>query len=132
MNQIVLKEEMKAENGGPGLPGEQIFRPGQLGPGQPRQRSQEPSSPADIGRDLLQSGQPQSTPAPAPSGPLGPGVTVTPTPQGAPQTAPSQGAPATGAPPSGTAGQPSPPAQTQPAPQTTPPPSDERLQVQPR
>jgi general secretion pathway protein D len=116
MNQIVMREEMKAENGGPGLPGEQIFRPGQFGPGAPRQPSPGPSSPTDIGRDLLQSGQPQSAPAPAP------GVTVTPTPQGIP---------ATGAPPSGTTEQPSPPAQSQPAP-TTPPPSDERLQVQPR
>ena len=137
MNQIVMREEMKVENGGPGLPGEQIYRPGQLGPGAPRQPqpSPTPSSPADIGRDLLQPGQPQSTPAPTPAGPLGPGVTVTPTPQGAAPAAPSQGAPATGAPPSGTPEQPPPPAQTPPPPsqQTPPPPSsDERLQVQPR
>jgi len=125
MNQIVLREEMKAENGGPGLPGEQIIRPGQLGPGAPRNRSQEPSSPADIGRDLLQSGQPQPAPAPAPSGPPGPGETGTAAPQGATPGAPAQGAPAPTTPPSGT---------VQPPPtQTTPPPSpDERLQVQPR
>jgi general secretion pathway protein D len=122
MNQIVMREEMKIENGGPGLPGEQVFSPGQLGPGQPRQPQTGPSSPADIGRDLLQSAPP---PAPAPQvGPPEPG----PPPglqEGAP-AAPAQGAPQT-APPSGTA---------QPQQQTTPPPqphpNDERLEVQPR
>ncbi len=28
MNQLVMREELKVENGGPGLPGEQVFRPG--------------------------------------------------------------------------------------------------------
>ena len=148
MNQIVMREEMKIENGGPGLPGETVYRPGQPGPGAPRQPvpqgQQAPTAPADIGRELLQSQQP-GTPAPAPSGPLGPGVTVTP--QAAPgttapgttapgTTAPETTAPGTTAPttpPSGTV-QPPPPAQNPPPPaQTTQPPSsDERLQVQPR
>jgi len=135
MNQIVMREEMKVENGGPGLPGEQIYRPGQLGPGAPRQRSGEaPSAPADIGRDLLQQGQP----TPAPAGPPGPGGTGTPAPPAAPGAPPS-GSPAPGtaapaAPPPGNVQQAPPPEQTPPAPaQTTPPPSpDERLQVQPR
>ncbi|HZX42794.1 MAG TPA: type II secretion system secretin GspD, partial [Myxococcaceae bacterium] len=51
MNQLVMREEMKVENGGPGLPGEQIFRPGTLGPGAPRAPG--PTSPADIGRQML-------------------------------------------------------------------------------
>jgi general secretion pathway protein D len=137
MNQIVMREELKVENGGPGLPGEQIFRPGQLGPGAPRQRSGEaPSSPADIGRDLLQQGQPAPTaPAPAPAGPLGPGVTGTPAPPAAPGAPPSGSpAPGTAAPPPGSVQQAPLPEQTPPAPaQATPPPSpEERLQVQPR
>jgi general secretion pathway protein D len=132
MNQIVMRDELRVENGGPGLPGESVYRPGQLGPGAPRQQGpqgqpgqQAPTAPGDIGRDLLQSVQP--TPAPTPAGPLGPGGTAAPAPQPSPDTtAPS-------APPSGTV-QPPPPAQTSPPPaQTTPPPSsDERLQVQPR
>ena len=131
MNQIVMREEMKIENGVPGLPGETVYRPGQVGPGAPRQPQgqQAPTAPGDIARDLLQSQQP-ATPAPSPSGPLGPGVTVTP--QAAPgTTTPGTTAPTT--PPSGTV-QPPPPAQNPPPPtQTTqPPPSDERLQVQPR
>ena len=134
MNQLVLREEMKIENGGPGLPGEQLFRPGQLGPGAPRQRSQEPTAPADVGRDLLQSGQPE--PAPAPVGPPGPGAMPPPTPQATPGApAPAPGAAAPTAPPSDSAQQPPSPAQTPPAPaqQTQPPPpSDERIQVQPR
>jgi general secretion pathway protein D len=122
MNQIVMREEMKVENGGPGLPGEQVFSPGQLGPGQPRQPG--PSSPADIGRDLLQSAPP---PAPAPQ--VGPPEAAPPGQQEAPQGAQGQGAPVT-PPPSGTA---QPQQQTTPPPQTTtPPPQDERLQVQPR
>ena len=116
MNQIVLREELKIENGGPGLPGEQVFRPGELGPGAPRQPqpSTEPTAPADIGRDLLQSGEQ----APAPAGPLGPGVTVTPT--------PAPGSAGQTAPPSGYPQQAPPPQQTQ------PPPANERLEVQPR
>ena len=127
MNQIVLREEMKVENGGPGLPGEQIIRPGQLGPGAAPPRGQAPTAPGDIGRELLQSGQP------APAGPLGPGVTVTPSPQTGPGTT-SPGDQQQAAPPSGAAQQPPPPAQTPPAPAqpTSPPPTDERLQVQPR
>ena len=123
MNQIVLREEMRIENGGPGLPGEQLFRPGQLGPGAPRQPSQGSTAPADVGRDLLQSGQPAPAPAPAPAGPLGPGGT--PTPQAAPAPAPAPGAATPTAPPSDSTQQP--PSQTQP-----PPPADERIQVQPR
>src|SRR4030095_12224165 len=54
LNQIVMREERKAENGGPGLPGEQIFRPGPLRPGGPPQRAaQAPRSPADIGTEPL-------------------------------------------------------------------------------
>jgi len=131
MNQIVLREEMKIENGGPGLPGEQVFRPGQLGPGAPRQRSGEPTPPADIGRDLLESGQ--QAPAPTPTGPLGPGVTVMPTPQAAPGA--QAPAPGQSPPPSGSEQQAPPPAQTSPAPAQQPPPpppSDERIEVQPR
>jgi len=137
LNQIVMREERKVENGGPGLPGEQIFRPGQLAPGAPRSRSGEaPSSPEDIGRELLEQGPPAA--APAPTGPAGPGGTVTPAPQTAPGTA-APGAPAPApagpqsAPSSGDQQAPSPtPAPPGPA-QTTPPPSsDERLQVQPR
>jgi len=131
MNQIVMREEMKIENGGPGLPGETVYRPGQPGPGAPRQPVQPaPTPPADIARDLLQSGQPAPTPAPAPAGQLGPGGTV------APQTPPSPGAVTPATPPSTVE---PPPPQTSPSPttpppsQTTPPPSsDERLQVQPR
>jgi len=112
MNQIVMREEMKVENGGPGLPGEQVFRPGTLGPNAAPTPGQAPTSPADIGRQLLQSGQPAPTPTPAPTpaGPLGPEGTVTP----APPT-----------PPSGGVQQAPPPAQT------TPQPQGERLNVQP-
>jgi general secretion pathway protein D len=123
MNQLVLREEMRIENGGPGLPGEQLFRPGQFGPGAPRQPSQGSTAPADVGRDLLQSGPAAPAPAPAPAGPLGPGGT--PTPQAAPVPAPAPGAATPTEPPSGSTQQP--PSQTQP-----PPPADERIQVQPR
>ncbi|HUM09327.1 MAG TPA: type II secretion system secretin GspD [Myxococcaceae bacterium] len=116
MNQLVMREEMKVENGGPGLPGEQVFRPGTLGPAAAPAPGPAPTSPADIGRQLLQSGQPPpaTTPAPAPVGPLGPPGTVTPGPGQAPQGGTTAPAPA-----------PPPPAQT------TPPPADERLKVQP-
>ncbi len=105
MNQLVMREEMKVENGGPGLPGEQVFRPGTLGQGAAPAPAGTPTSPAGIGQQLLQSGQP--VPAPAPAGPLGPPGTVTPAPGTAPQSAP-------------------PPAPTAPA-----PPTDDRLKVQP-
>ena len=108
MNQLVMREEMKVENGGPGLPGEQVFRPGTLGQGAAPAPSGTPTSPAGIGQQLLQSGEPVPAPAPAgPLGPLGPPGTVTPAPGQAPQPAP-------------------PPAQTAPA-----PPTDDRLKVQP-
>ncbi len=122
INQIVMREEMKVENGGPGLPGEQVFRPGTLGPAAPPAPGPAPTSPADIGRQLLESGQPPATPAPTPAGPLGPLG-----PEGTVTPAPGQ------VPPSGTVQQPSPPGQTTPPPaQTTPPPpTDDRLKVQP-
>jgi hypothetical protein len=85
----------------------EFIRPGQTGPGTAPPRGQAPTPPGDIGRQLLQSGQPA--------------------PQGAPETtAPGTASPATpspATPPSGAVQQPPPP---------TPPPSDERLQVQPR
>ena len=58
MNQIVLREEMqKSENGGPGLPGEQLYRPGQSGRARPVSRRTGPPPPADVAAgDLLQSG----------------------------------------------------------------------------
>jgi general secretion pathway protein D len=117
MNQIVMREELKVENGGPGLPGETVYRPGQVGPGAPRQPVPQaqpaPTAPGDIARDLLQSQQPAQTPAPTPAGPLGPGGTTAPAPQPVEPPPPAL--------------YPPPPAQT-----TPPPPSDERLQVQPR
>jgi len=69
MNQIVLREEMKVENGGPGLPGEQVFRPGTLGPGAAPPPSGTPTPPADIGRQLLQTAPaiPGTEQPPAPS-----------------------------------------------------------------
>ncbi|HSP20439.1 MAG TPA: type II secretion system secretin GspD, partial [Myxococcaceae bacterium] len=52
-NQLVMREELKVENGGPGLPGESVIRPaGQAAP-------IAPASPMNIGQQLLQSGQPQ-------------------------------------------------------------------------
>ena len=135
-NQVVMREQLKVENGGPGLPGEQVIRPA----GQPLIP---PGSPMGVGQELLlQSGQPQS--APAPTGPYGPqGVTVpTPTPAPPPSTAPEP-APAptypadpTVVPPGrGQTEQPAQPATPQPATpspgQSAPPPSSERLQVQP-
>ena len=130
MNQIVLREELKVENGGPGLPGEQVFKPGTLGPAAAPAPGPGPTSPVDIGRQMLQPGQPPpaETPAPAPAGPLGPEGTVT-SPPGQP--------PASGAPPSepqpGTVQQPPPPAENPPPPAQTPPPppTDDRLKVQP-
>jgi general secretion pathway protein D len=118
MNQIVMREEMKIENGGPGLPGETVYRPGQLGPGAPRQpvpqgQQVPPTAPGDIARDLIQSQQPAPTPAPTPVGPLGPGGTTAPAPEPVEPPPPAVNPP--------------PPAQTTPT-----PPSDERLQVQPR
>jgi len=116
MNQLVMREEMKVENGGPGLPGEQVFRPGTLAPGG--------------------TGAPGSS---GPLGPLGPPGTVTPTPPTSPSTAP---APAPGATP-GSAAPPAPasdsnvgwgPAATQPQPSppaSTPPPTEEKLKVSP-
>jgi general secretion pathway protein D len=60
MNQIVLREEMKIENGGPGLPGEQVFRPDQLwAPARPASHGPRRSAhrPADVGPGkLLESG----------------------------------------------------------------------------
>ena len=69
MNQIVLREEMKVENGGPGLPGEQVFRPGTLGPGAAPPPSGTPTPPADISRQLLQTAPaiPGTEQPPAPS-----------------------------------------------------------------
>jgi general secretion pathway protein D len=133
MNQIVLREEMKAENGGPGLPGEQVFRPGSLGPGAAPPPGT-PTTPAGVGQQLLQSAPPSSSP----SGPVVPPGTVVipakPAPGGT--TAPPGGtAPPPGSaappetPPSGGVQQPS--TQTPPPAQTTAPPSDEKLQVQP-
>ncbi len=134
MNQIVMREEMKVENGGPGLPGEQVFRPGQLGPGGAPPPSGTPTTPQGMGQQLLQSGQPATAPAPAgPLGPLGPpGTVITPAPS---QTPPGGGPGASPAPPTpgtGTVQPPSPQSQTPapPAQPTPPPPSDERLKVQ--
>ncbi len=133
MNQIVMREELKVENGGPGLPGEQVFRPGTLGPAAAPAPGPSPTAPADIGRQMLQPGQPPpaETPAPAPAGPLGPlgpAGTVT-SPPGQP---PASSAPQS-EPQPGTVQQPPPPAETPPPPaQTTPPPpTDDRLKVQP-
>jgi len=126
MNQIVLREEMKIENGGPGLPGESVYRPGSLGPGAAPPPGA-PTSPAGVGQRML-----QTAPPPAPVVPPGT-VTVQPPPGGtAPPPAGTTAPPAgTTQPPGGCApGGVQPPSAPPPG-QTTPPPKDDRLQVQP-
>jgi general secretion pathway protein D len=105
MNQLVMREEMKAENGGPGLPGELIFRPGPQG----TTRSLPVPTPASPAPGVL--APVDQTPAPTPGS--------APPPDAAPQGwAPAPSAPAPTDRPSA------------PAP-TAPPPPSERLQVQP-
>jgi general secretion pathway protein D len=119
MNQLVMREEMKAENGGPGLPGEQIFRPGAPAPGEQR-------TPVPPGGTVPPSGTPPppASPAPAPGAP----ATVPPPSSSAPTEAPpSSSEPPTSSP--GAAPEQTPP-QT-PAPATPRSPPDERLRVQP-
>ncbi|MGZ6098308.1 MAG: type II secretion system secretin GspD [Myxococcaceae bacterium] len=133
-NQLVMREELKVENGGPGLPGESVIRPGVQAP-------IAPGSPMGIGQQLLQSGQPQPTPAAPPAGPFGPQGTTTPRPAAPEPAAPAQTAPTPAAPAPAPASPADPtvvppaPGQTQPATpptQSAPtPPSSERLQVQP-
>ncbi|MGZ3446850.1 MAG: hypothetical protein ACXU88_14285, partial [Myxococcaceae bacterium] len=134
-NQLVMREELKVENGGPGLPGESVIRPGAQAP-------IAPGSPMGIGQQLLQSGQPQPTPA----GPFGPQGTTTPRSAAPEPAAPVQTGPAPAAPapapayPADPTIVPPGPGQTQPGAgqPATPPsqsapaqPSPERLQVQP-
>lgn len=78
MNQAVLKEEQRVENGGPGNPNERVFRPGggspaPQSPAQPAQPSQPGSGPAvappeESSRDFTPpaDGSEGSVPAPAP------------------------------------------------------------------
>jgi general secretion pathway protein D len=128
MNQLVMREEMKVENGGPGLPGEQVFRPGPQGT--TRVPLPTPASPAPGALTPVEPTPPVPAPGSAPS------------PGSVPPTAPGAGPAGATPPPDGTApatpqgwappaaDQPSAPAPTIP-PSTTPPPPSERLQVQP-
>jgi general secretion pathway protein D len=118
MNQVVMREEMKVENGGPGLPGEQIFRPGAPTPGQQR-------TPVPPGGTIPPSGTPPppGSAAPAPGGPA-----TTPAPS---TTAPTEAAPSSGEPPAASPGASPTPAPETPAPSTPRPPAEDRLRVQP-
>ncbi len=46
MNQSVLREQQRAENGGPGVPGERLIKPGTQGSAAPRRGAQTPVAPA--------------------------------------------------------------------------------------
>ena len=129
-NQMVMREELKVENGGPGLPGESVIRPAGQAP-------IAPGSPMGIGQQLLQSGQP----TPAPAGPFGPQGTTTPRPAAPVETAPAGIAPPPAAPaPAPAPASPADPTVVPPAPGQTgtppsqpapAPPSSERLQASP-
>jgi general secretion pathway protein D len=128
MNQIVLREEMKVENGGPGLPGESVYRPGSLGSGASPPPGT-PSSPAGIGQQMLQTAPPSEPLVPPGTVTVQPppGGTAAPPPAGT--LAPPAGAsapPPEAPPPSGTVAPP-----PTPRPDQTTPGQDDRLQVQP-
>ena len=66
MNQAVLKEELKLENGGPGMPNELLFKPGGT-PGAP-------STPTGTSTTLPSAQGMQAAPAGTPTGAVGPSI----------------------------------------------------------
>jgi general secretion pathway protein D len=119
MNQLVMREEMKVENGGPGLPGEQIYRPGATTPGGQQ-------TPVPPGGTVAPSGTPPppGSTAPTPGGPAN-------APAPPSTTAPTDAAPSSGEPPTSSPGATTAPAPEAPVPSTPPPPAEDRLRVQP-
>ncbi|HET9451038.1 MAG TPA: type II secretion system secretin GspD, partial [Aggregicoccus sp.] len=62
MNSTLLKEETRAENGGPGAPGERVIRPGEAPPGSPGEVSPSNPPPAPSPEQTPPEAAPETTP----------------------------------------------------------------------